>query len=111
MSNVCAEELPGSVVRVSWDAINLPGIVGYKVFYSQTGSGSAVELTRDVPSDENSVDVSGLESNIEYQFQVAAIAEEGSTIELLGARSVLSCMTTLTVALMQEPTSGGNDRN
>lgn len=57
------------------------------------------------------MDVSGLESNIEYQFQVAAIAEEGSTIELLGARSVLSCMTTLTVALMQEPTSGGNDCN
>ena len=103
VSNVCVKELTSSAARVSWNSIDLPDIVGYRVFYSQTGNRSIVELTTDVSGVENSADVSDLERNVEYQFQVAAIVEVGRMTGLLGTRSVVGCIPTLTIA----PTSGG----
>ena len=63
-------------VEVSWDIIDTPEIIGYIVYYSQTGSRerqSKESIT--VPSSNNSVVIEGLLNNVEYQFQVVAIVE------------------------------------
>ena len=72
MPNVEVEVVSDSSVRVSWDRIALPEITGYRVYYSETGSEEEVFVT--VPSSADSVVVGDLLNDVEYQFQVAAIA-------------------------------------
>lgn len=69
------EQLSSVAARVSWDGIDIPQITGYTVYYSQTDANSGREKSKSVPSMENSLDILGLASNVQYQFQVAAIAE------------------------------------
>lgn len=107
------EQLSTTAVRVSWESINLPDIAGYRVYYSRTGNRkrqSEEGLTMDVSSSENSADVSGLSSYVQYNFQVAAIAELDG-VEITGDQCTLSCMTMITLAPQAstpEPTCEGS---
>ena len=83
--NVKVELVTDMSVRVSWDLLDIPKITGYIVYYSQTGNTRSVNVT----SSTNSVAISGLVNNVEYQFQVAAIAELNGD-RAIGERSILN---------------------
>ena len=89
--NVEVEEASAGTVRVSWDSLDIPEITGYIVYYSQTGN----TQTRNVTTSTNSVVIDGLMNNVEYQFQVAAIAEQDGDL-ILGERSTLINMVAIT---------------
>ena len=73
MSNI---EVSIDSVKVSWEIIDTPEIIGYIFYYSQTGSRERQsEESITVPSSNNSVVIEGLLNNVEYQFQVVAIIE------------------------------------
>ena len=85
VTGVMVEQLTATSVRVSWDEIPVDGIT-YRVYYSQTGSRKRQSTEMSIDSTTNSVDIDGLDSNVEYQFQVVAITVvNGETIE--GERS------------------------
>ena len=85
VTGVMVEQLTATSVRVSWDEIPVEGIT-YRVYYSQTGNRKRQSTEMFMDSTTNSVDIDGLDSNVEYQFQVVAIAVvNGETIE--GERS------------------------
>ena len=74
-------------VRVSWDDLDIPEITGYNiVYYSQRGNIDFMNVSMST----NSVVISGLMSNVEYQFQVVALAGSVS----FGERSFLKSVTT-----------------
>ena len=81
--NVEVEVVSAGLVRVSWNALDIPEITGYIVYYSQTGNTQSVNVT----SSANSVLIDGLINNVEYQFQVAAIAELNGDVAI-GERSL-----------------------
>ena len=85
VTGVMVEQLTATSVRVSWDEIPVDGIT-YRVYYSQTGNRKRQSTEVSMDSTTNSVDIDGLDSNVEYQFQVVATAiVNGETIE--GERS------------------------
>ena len=85
VTGVMVEQLTATSVRVSWDEIPVNGIT-YRVYYSQTGNRKRQSTEMSIDSTTNSVDIDDLDSNVEYQFQVVAIAVvNGHTIE--GERS------------------------
>ena len=85
VTGVMVEQLTATSVRVSWDEIPVDAIT-YRVYYSQTGNRKRQSTEMSMDSTTNSVDIDGLDSNVEYQFQVVAIAVvNGETIE--GERS------------------------
>ncbi len=78
-------------VRVSWDAINFPGISGYIVYYSLRANRSKqAEESVDVPgSSANMVLIEDLVNGAEYQFTVVALANlDGANIS--GSRAMHS---------------------
>ena len=83
VKNVEVEVVSAGSVGVSWDSLDIPGIMGYIVYYSQTGNTQSVNVT----SSTNSVVISGLMNNVEYQFQVAAIVELNGEV-VVGERSM-----------------------
>ena len=97
MTNVVVEIVSDTSVRVSWDSVDIPEITGYTVYYSQTGNRKRQsEDSITVPSSDNFVVIEGLLNNVEYQFQVAAIAEvDGETI--VGQRSIPDDMAVILV--------------
>ena len=100
--NVEVEIVSDTSVRVSWDNVDIPAITGYKIYYNQTGNRkrqSGESIT--VPSSDNSVVIEGLLNNVEYQFQVVAIAELDGDV-IMGKRSILNNMTIIVVVI---PTS------
>ena len=80
--NVEVEVISAGSVKVSWDCLDIPEITGYIVYYNQTGNTQSVNVT----SSTNSVLIDGLMNNVEYQFQVAAIAELDGDV-VIGVRS------------------------
>ena len=87
VTGVMVEQLTATSVRVSWDEIPVDGIT-YRVYYSQTGNRKRQSTEMSMDSTTNSVDIDGLDSNVEYQFQVVAIAVvNGQTIIIMGERS------------------------
>ena len=88
---VVIEVVSASSVRVSWEGVDIPEITGYTVYYSQTGNRNrqSEELFVTVPSSVNSVVIGDLVSNVEYQFQVAAIAELDGVV-FTGTRSIVT---------------------
>ena len=85
VTGVIVEQLTATSVRVSWDEIPVDGIT-YRVYYSQIGKRKRQRTEMSIDSTTNSVDIDGLDSNVEYQFQVVAIVVfNGETIE--GERS------------------------
>ena len=88
--NLEVEVVSDTSVRVSWDSVDIPEITGYIVYYSQTGNRKRQsEESITVPSSDNSVVIEGLLNNVEYQFQVVAIAELDGDV-IMGQRSLLS---------------------
>ena len=85
VTGVMVEQLTATSVRVSWDEIPVDGIT-YRVYYSQTGRQSEEFIT--VPSSDSSVVIEGLLNNVEYQFEVVAIAELDGDV-IMGQRSML----------------------
>ena len=97
--NVEVEIVSDTSVRVSWDSVDIPEITGYKIYYNQTRNRSEESIT--VPSSNNSVVIEGLLNNMEYQFQLVAIAELDGDL-IMGQRSILNKMTIIVVVI---PTS------
>ena len=83
--NVKVEELTSTSVRVSWDRIDIMEITNYTVYYSATGNEHSVT----VPSSQNSLVIDDLLSDMDYQFQVAAIALLYGDVRVMGQRSEL----------------------
>ena len=78
---VFVNPLSDTSVNVSWESVTVRGIVSYTVFYSPTEATSQQdEQMVTVPSSESSVVIEGLMTNVEYQFQVAAIAQLGEAL-------------------------------
>ena len=69
--NVEVEITSATSVRVSWDRLDIPEITGYIVYYSQRQT----DITEHIFSHENSVIIDNLLSDVEYQFEVVAMAE------------------------------------
>lgn len=95
MLNIDVEMVSDHSVRVSWDRVDLPEITGYTVYYSQTEN-TDIGKSITVSSSMNSVVIEDLVSDVEYQFQVAAIAELDEEV-IVGQRSTLSAMSILTI--------------
>ena len=87
--NVRVEELTSTSVRVSWDRIDITEITNYTVYYSATGS-RRNEQSITVSSFQNSVMIDDLLSNVEYQFQVAAVALLYGNVRVKGQRFEMS---------------------
>ena len=105
--NVQVELVSASSVRVSWDSLDIPEITGYIVYYSQTESVSRKrqdEGSVTVSSSVTTVVIEDLSSNVEYQFQVVAIAELDGEV-VMGQRSTLNSMSIITPV----STSGNSD--
>ena len=80
------EVLSATSVQVTWDQLDIPEITGYIVYNSQTGSN---EMKTMVPGSKNSVIIDKLLTNVEYQFQVVAVAELDGEV-VTGERSNMS---------------------
>ena len=65
-------EIPSATsVKVSWDRLDIPEITGYIVYYSQRQT----DITEHIFSHENYVTIDNLLTDVEYQFEVVAVAE------------------------------------
>ena len=69
--NVEVEITSATSVRVSWDRLDIPEITGYIVYYSQRQT----DITEHLFSHENSVIIDNILSDVEYHFEVVAVAE------------------------------------
>ena len=87
--NVRVEELTSTSVQVSWDRIDIMEITNYTVYYSTTGS-RRNEQSITVASSQNSVMIDDLLSDVDYQFQVAAVALLYGDVRVKGQRSEIS---------------------
>ena len=79
------EILSVSLVNVTWETLDTSLITGYIVYYSPKES-DGEEKSLNVSSLQNSVIVSGLTTDVEYQFEVVAVAELDGEV-VLGGRS------------------------
>ena len=72
-------------MNVSWERLDTSLITGYIVYYSpKENNGEKKSLN--VSSLQNSVIVRGLTTDVEYQFQVVAVAELDGEV-VMGVRS------------------------
>ena len=77
-------------IQVSWDRLDIPEITRYIVYYSQTRNS---EMSTTVPGFDNSVTIDNLLTDVEYQFQVVAVAAlEGESDVIVGERSNVSVL-------------------
>ena len=77
--------LSATSVNVSWERLDTSLITGYIVYYSPKEN-NGEEKSLNVSSLQNSVIVSGLTTDFEYQFEVVAVAELDGKV-VLGGRS------------------------
>ena len=88
MVTIILEVLSATSIQVTWDQLDIPEITGYIVYYSQTGNS---EMKTMVAGSKNSVSIDNLLTNVEYQFQVVAVAElDEETDTIMGERSNVS---------------------
>ena len=80
--------LSATSVRVSWDRLDIPEITGYIVYYSQTGNSevSITELSVNISSSDTSITIDNLISDMQYKFEVVAVAELNGDVAI-GERS------------------------
>ena len=102
VNNVVVRVLTNTSVRVSWDRLLISEITQYKIFFNPTGNRNSKRQTAEtamiVDSTESSVDITGLTTGVEYQFQVVAQAlVEGEII--MGQRSSLTYISILDVVV------------
>ena len=87
VTTILVKPLSVTSVNVSWENVTVPGIVSYIVYYRPTNTiERRNERSVTVPSSEDSVVIEDLIANVEYQFQVATIAQLGGTL-FTGQRS------------------------
>ena len=72
-------------MNVSWERLDTSLITGYIVYYSPKEN-NGEEKSLNVSSLQNSVIVRGLTTDVEYQFQVVAVAELDGEV-VMGVRS------------------------
>ena len=88
MVMIMVEVVSANSIQVSWDILDIPEITGYIVYYSQTGNS---EMFTTISGFDNSVIIDNLLTNVEYQFQVVAVAAlEGESDAIMGERSNVS---------------------
>ena len=109
VNNVVVRVLTDISVRVSWDRLLLISeITQYKIFFSPTGNRNrkrqTAETAMTVDSTKSSVDITGLTTGAEYQFQVVAQALVDGEI-IMGQRSSLTNMSKLVVVVTTFPCS------
>ena len=80
------EVLSATSVKVSWELLDIPEITGYIVHYSQTGD-ITIEQSMNVTNTTSFVVITDLTSNVQYQFEVVAVAELDEEV-VIGERSV-----------------------
>ena len=95
--NVEVETASSGSVRVSWDSLDIPEITGYIVYYNQKGITDFMNVT--VPTNSRSVVIGGLMSNVEYQFQVAAVADYDGAV-IIGEKSAVATWTKISGLLL-----------
>lgn len=93
VNDVVVTVLTDTSVSVSWKRLPLSEIIYYIVLYSPTGKTmkQSKEAIIVVKSTESSVDISGLISSAEYQFQVVAQAVVNGE-NIVGQRSLLNTL-------------------
>ncbi len=108
VNNVVVRVLTDTSVRVSWDRLLISEITQYKIFFSPTGNRNrkpqTAETAMTVDSTESSVDITGLTTGAEHQFQVVAQALVEGEISI-GQRSSLTNMSILDVVVATFPCS------
>ena len=72
-------------MRVSWDRLDIHEIKHYILYYSHTGNSEKVIITN-ASSSTSFVVNTDLTSNVEYQFEVVAVAELDGDI-VMGERT------------------------
>ena len=82
------EVVSATSIQVTWERLEIPEIIGYRVYYGQTGNS---EMVATVSGSDNSVTIENLLTDVEYQFQVLAVAELDGEI-IIGDRSNLSAL-------------------
>ena len=86
--NITVVKLSATSLRVSWDRLDIPEITGYLIYYTQTEM-LASEESLMVSSSEHFANIEDLMTDVEYQFQVVAVAELDGDI-IMGERSNVS---------------------
>ena len=72
VTNVQVQALSENSVKVFWRRLDIPEVAYYIVYYRPTESTEEQIVT--TPSNSTSITVTELIKNVEYQFQVAAVA-------------------------------------
>ena len=85
--NVRVEKLTSTSVRVSWDRIDITEITSYTVYYNGSRRN---EQSITVASSQKSLMIDSLSSDVDYQFQVAAVALLYGDVRVMGERSEVS---------------------
>ena len=103
--NVGVRRFTDTSVIVTWRRItDIPGITEYIVYYAPVSASSiklGIEQNVTVPSTENSAEVSGLDSTVEYQYQVTAVAMFGGK-RIEGKRSPVTDNTQLRIKTIKD---------
>ena len=104
VSKVLVQQLSPTSVRVTWQAIDVPELTGYTVYYSSVSGRKrqADEVAVEVPSTQSSIDITDLTSGVQYQFQVVAMAVlDGVTF--VGMRSLVHDQSMLVITTPTVP--------
>ena len=94
-------------MRVSWNRLDIPELTGYIVYYSQRHI-VTIEQSVNVSSSENSVILYNLLTDVEYQFEVVAVAELLEDVAT-GERLLSERVTVLIPATTTIPTDSETD--
>ena len=94
-------------MRVSWNRLDIPEITGYIIYYSQRHR-VTIEQSVNVSSSENSVILYNLLTDVEYQFEVVAVAELLEDVAT-GERLLSERVTVLIPATTTIPTDSETD--
>ena len=87
-------------IQVTWDRLCTSEVTGYRVYYRQSGKCEmdSTEQYSTVSCSENSVMIDNLLTNVEYQFQVVAVAGDTD----VGQRSNVSVSRTISPIATRE---------
>ena len=102
--NVEVEITSAASMRVSWDRLNIPEITGYIVYYSQRQT----DITEHIFSQENSVIIDNLLSDVEYHFEVVAVAELDGDV-VTGDSEIVTVMIPATTTTPTDSVSNVSD--